>query len=193
MTKTLRSSTVISARVSSDTKARFAALAVRHQLSESGLLAKMVDEVLKANVQITRESCNMCDMHDSTDDEIATDRITLRLRIGDRRLAAERARVRGMKTSTYLAMLIHNHVRDAAVLPPDELDQIRMIGARLAALGRQLPKFGMPNSSAATRASVVDDLLLLTRREVEAARQATAAVVRQNLISWETGSEASRA
>lgn len=189
MTKTLRSSTVISARMSSEANARFAALAVRHQLSESGLLAKMVDEVLKANGQITRESCGT---HDSTDDDIATDRITLRLRNGDRRLAAELARAREMKTSTYLAMLIHNHVRDAAVLPPDELDQIRIIGARLAALGRQLSKFGMPNSSAATRASVLDDLLLLTRREVEAARQATAAVVRQNLISWEAGSEANR-
>lgn len=49
MTKAPRSSTVISARVSSDTKASFAALATRHRLSESSLLAKMVHEVIQSN------------------------------------------------------------------------------------------------------------------------------------------------
>ena len=74
----------------------------------------------------------------SSVDGVAADRITLRLRHGDRTLAAERAGACGMKTGSYLAMLIHNHVRGSAVLPPNELDLIKATGAQLAALGRQL-------------------------------------------------------
>jgi hypothetical protein len=178
MTKTSRSSRVIATRMSPDTRAHFAALAARHQLSESGLLAKMVNEVLRSNSAGAR---------DSNADGVAADRITLRLRQGDRALAAERAHSRGMKTASYLALLIHNHVHDAAVLPPNDLDQIKVTGARLAALGRQLRMFGMPNTLPEPVASDLGEAIASVRREVEAAREATAAVVRRNLISWETG------
>ena len=94
-----------------------------------------------------------------------------------------------MKTGSYLAMLIHNHVRGSAVLPPNELDLIKATGAQLAALGRQLRMLGMPNSLTEPVASDLRDAIALARREIEAAREATAAVVRRNLASWETGSE----
>jgi hypothetical protein len=94
-----------------------------------------------------------------------------------------------MKTGSYLALLIHNHVCGSAVLPPKELDQLRAACAQLAALGRQLRRFGMPNTLAEPAISELGDAIALARREVEVAREATAAVVRRNLISWETGSE----
>ncbi|RST50074.1 hypothetical protein EJI01_22510 [Variovorax sp. MHTC-1] len=180
---------MIGTRVSSDTRARFAALAARHQLSESGLLAKLIDEVLKANRPAARESGEQRLERDPTVGGVAEDRITLRLRNGDRTLAAKRAGTRGMKTGSYLTMLIHNHVRGSAVLPPSELDQIRATGAQLAALARQLRRFGMPNTLADPVTSELRDAIALTRREIEAAREVTAAVVRRNLISWETSSE----
>jgi hypothetical protein len=192
MTRTSRSS-VIGIRVSSDTRARFAALAARHQLSESGLLSKLVDEVLKASGLAVRESGEQRGARIPIVDGAAEDRITLRLRNGDRTLAAERAGARGMRTGSYLAMLIHNHVRGTAVLPPNELDLIKATGAQLAALGRQLRMLGMPNTLAEPAASELRDAIALARREVEAARDATAAVVRRNLISWETGSEVGNA
>jgi hypothetical protein len=187
MTKTSRPSCVISARVSSDTRARFAALAARHHLSASRLLAKMVDEVLETNGAIARESSGPRSAGDSDGGVGATDRIALRLRRGDRALAAQRAGARGMKTGSYLSMLIHNHVRASAVLPPDELDQIRAVVGQLAALGRQLRLFGMPNTPTGATTSELGDAITLVRREVELAREVTAAVVRRNLISWETG------
>ena len=98
-----------------------------------------------------------------------------------------------MKTGSYLALLIHNHVRRSAVLPPGELDQIRVTCAQLAALGRQLRRFGMPNNAADPVVSDLGDAMALVLREVEVAREATAAVVRHNLISWETGSETGHA
>lgn len=188
MTKTSPSS-VIGIRVSSDTRARFGALAARHQLSESGLLSKLVDEVLKANTPEAHEPGEQRVARDANVDGAEEDRITLRLRNGDRTLAAERARARGMRTGSYLTMLVHNHVRGSAVLPPKDLDLIKATGAQLAALGRQLRMFGMPNILAEPMASELRDVIALARREIEAVHEATAAVVRRNLMSWETSSE----
>ena len=92
-----------------------------------------------------------------------------------------------MKTCSYLALLIHNHVRDATVLPPNELDQIKVTNAQLAGLGRQLRTFGMPNTQPGPATPDLGEAIATVRREVEAAREATAAIVRRNLISWETG------
>jgi hypothetical protein len=185
MTKTSRPSRVIGTRVSPDKKARFAALAARHHLSAAGLLAKMVDEVLKTHGDISLGSAEQRSPNEPESSAGLADRITLRLRQGDRALVARRARDRGMKTGSYLTLLIHNHVRDAAVLPPNELDQIKATAAQLGALQRQLRMFGMPN----TLSQPVSDLsetIARVRQEVEVAREATAALVRRNLISWET-------
>jgi hypothetical protein len=145
--------------------------------------------MLKANSPVAGEPGEQRAARASSADGAAEDRITLRLRNGDRTLAAERAGARGMKTGSYLALLIHNHVRGSAVLPPNELDLVKSTGAHLAALGRQLRMIGMPNTLAEPAASELRDAIALARREIEAAREATAAIVRRNLISWESGSE----
>jgi hypothetical protein len=182
-------SAVISMRLPSETKSRFVALAARHQLSESTLLAKLVDEVLKSNGGPAGEQSAHGAEPGPDVGAAVDDRITLRLRHGDRTLAAERAGTRGMKTGSYLVMLIHNHVRGSAVIPPNELGAIKAVAAQLAALTRQLRRFGMPNTLAEPLTTELRDAIALARREVEAAREATAAVVRRNLISWETGGE----
>jgi hypothetical protein len=189
MTKALRSNAVISARVSPDTKASFAALAARHRLSESRLLAKMVHEVIRSSGPIAPGSNALRAGVDSEGGIGAANRITLRLRPGDRMSAAKRARARDMKTGSYLALLIHNHVHASAVLPSSELAQIKAVGAQLAALGRQLRVFGMTNIPTGSAALELAEAITRVRREVESAREATAAVVRRNLISWETGGE----
>jgi hypothetical protein len=48
---------------------------------------------------------------------------------------------------------------------------------------------GMPNTLAEPAASELRDAIALARREIEAAREAAGAIVRRNLISWESGSE----
>ena len=180
-------SAVISMRVPPDVKARFAALAARHQLTESGLLAKLIDEVLRSNEPGVAASGLVADASDPATDAASGERITLRLRHGDRMRSAERAGARGMRTGTYLALLVHNHVCASDVLPPRELDLIKAVGAQLAALGRQLRMFDMPNTLAEPMASELRDLLAHVRHDVESAREASAAVVRRNLMSWEAG------
>ncbi|MFV0672924.1 MULTISPECIES: hypothetical protein [unclassified Variovorax] len=184
MTKTSRSS-VIGIRVSAETRTRFAALAARHQLTEAGLLAKLVDEVLRTNAPTTVSSSTHAPRASDTG-RLSEDRITLRLRADDRALIADRAEARGMKPGNYLAMLIHNHLHGPVVLPPEELNQIEATCAQLAALGRQFRMFGLPNTATQPQASEIIDALALARREIEQARRATAAIVQRNLVSWET-------
>jgi len=93
-----------------------------------------------------------------------------------------------MKPGSYLAMLIHNHLRSPVVLPPKELAQIKVTCAHLAALGRQFRMFGLPNNVTPPQASEICDALSLARRVVEQAREATAAIAQRNLISWEVRS-----
>ena len=119
MTSTSRSS-VIGLRVSSEKRASFATLAAHHRLTESGLLCRLVDEVLRSNTATRSAAAVDSKACDGRVDLVAEDRITLRLRPGDRTLAAERAGARGMKTGTYLALLIHNHVSASDVLPPGD-------------------------------------------------------------------------
>ena len=184
MTKTSRSS-VIGTRVSAETRTRFAALAARHQLTEAGLLARLVDEVLRTNAPTTVSSSTHAPRASDTG-RLSEDRITLRLRAGDRALIAERAELRGMKPGSYLAMLIRNHVHGPVVLPPNELTQIKATCAQLAALERRFRMFGLPNTATQPQASEIIDALALARREIEQARRATAAIVQRSLVSWET-------
>ncbi|MDM0030391.1 hypothetical protein [Variovorax saccharolyticus] len=173
-------SAVIGTRSSSDTKARFAALAARRGLTESALLALLIDEVLGSNSDDALPTSGR-----STEAGCTTERVTLRLRPGDRALVDLRAAARRMKTASYLSMLVRSHVRAAPVMPPSELEALRCAAGLLAALLRQVrvtETSGQPG-----RTQVDSELLIDVGRAVESVRDAVAAVVRTNLRSWETG------
>lgn len=184
MTSRLASS-VIGARVSDETRTRFAALAAQHQLSVSALMAKLIDGVLTGNASPSRGGGETARLPDAFDGTPADDRLSLRLRRGDRAQADARATARGMRTGTYLALLIHNHVRAIDVLPPHELDVVKGLGAHIAELGRELRAFAAPNTLSADDLSELRDLMEQLRREVAAAREAASHVVKRNLQSWE--------
>src|SRR3954470_23356149 len=131
-----RRTAVIGARTSSETKARFAALAAQLGLTESALLGLLVDKVLAGNPAFDGPDAQ----HRLADPGSANDRLTLRLRPGDRALADAIAAARRMKTSSYLAMLVRAHVRSSAIMPPAELEELRCMAGHLAAIGRQLRK-----------------------------------------------------
>lgn len=178
-------SVVIGMRTSSETKARFAELALRQGLTESALLALLVDKVLAASAvdgaRIAIET------ERTRDGECANDRLTLRLRPGDRALAAAKAAARRMKTASYLAMLVRTHVRGSPVMPPAEIDELKVTAGHLAAIARQLRSLGSPSVAAAAQTAATRDLLIGVGQTVENVREAVAAVVRTNLISWEAG------
>jgi hypothetical protein len=174
---------VLGTRTSSETKARFAALAAQQGLTESALLGLLVDKLLAANVA----HGTFPTVGRRPDEGRAGERLTLRLRPGDRALADTKARARRMKTSSYLAMLVRAHVRSAAVMPPAELEELKCLAGHLAALGRQLRCVVAAERVQGMSAAVSQELLVEVGTTVESVREAVSSVVRMNLINWGAG------
>lgn len=97
---TASQSAVISTRLPSEVKARFAALAAQHGLTASGLVAKLVSEVLRGNVSATVDSSNAAAKRVDGVESRGEDRLTVRLRQGDRGRAEGLAQARGIKPAT---------------------------------------------------------------------------------------------
>jgi hypothetical protein len=180
---------VLSTRASTETKANFAALAARQGLSESALLALLVEKVVFQNaVGNVLAATDVTPAIDSQGDR-AIDRMTLRLRPGDRALADARASARRMKTASYLSMLIRTHVRGVPVMPPAELDELKALAGHLASIGRQFRALGEARTVAsyATASVTVEARMNEVCDVVDTVRESVAAVVRMNLISSEAG------
>ncbi|MEO8250594.1 MAG: hypothetical protein ABI589_14630, partial [Burkholderiales bacterium] len=92
------SNPLIATRAAPAKKAQFAALAARQRLTESALLTLLIDKVLDQNPQPAAPGDP--DRGTSDSDPPATDRITLRLRPGDRERLEARADARSMKLSS---------------------------------------------------------------------------------------------
>jgi len=169
-------SSLIATRASSAKKAAFAALAASRDMSESALLTVLIDTVLASNaaavLDLPAGSCT------------ATDRITLRLRPGDRALLDARAAARRMAPSSYLVALVRAHLRREAPLPADELATLKLTVAQLSAMLRQLRAplvEGAPHQSSDTARALHD-----IAARIDDLRQQVAGVVRTHLISWES-------
>jgi hypothetical protein len=170
----------VAARTSPEKKARFAALAASRGTSASALLTLLMDTVLEQN---DVSSCAA----PKVGADVATERVSLRLRCGDRRRVEVRAAARNMKPATYLVALIRAHVRHDAPLPTAELNALKVAVGQLSAVGRNLNQ--LVHASHAGAAPVGE--LVVTLREtvarVEDVRRYVADLVRGNLMSWEAG------
>jgi hypothetical protein len=173
-------SAVLSLRIATQKKARFSALAGQRGMSESALLSLMVDRVLDVHADEgaleTREQ--------SGDVGCANDRITVRLRRGDRVRVAVLAAQRQLKTSTYLAMLVRTHVHGAAVMPGAELEELRRLAASLAALGRQLRALERGPAALGQPTLPERQLLLDVSHTVTHLRDAVTDLVSANARAW---------
>ena len=109
------------------------------------------------------------------------EQVSLGLFPGDLAHVSARAASRHMKLGTYLAALVHGHVRREPSLPVPELNVLKVTVAHLAALSRQLQSHGAAVSSG----DLGSDLRDVASR-VEAVRQQVADIVRANVKSWET-------
>ena len=173
---------VVSTRVPRETKAALASLASRQGLTESALLALSIDRLLGGSLAAGTHNV----VTEMPDPRRASDRVTLRLRPGDRALAEARAASRHMKTSRYLSMLIRSHVRAAPVMPPAELDALKALAGRLGAIERDLKMMCAPRAEPSSTSCPADGLMELAGA-VHSVREVVASVVRANLMSWEAG------
>jgi hypothetical protein len=106
----------IVARVAMETKARLHALAERQQLSESALVRRLVEMVLReAGV------APIITGGPSDGPPLRSARLMIRLRPDDQILLGDRAAARGMAPATYVSVLTRSHLRSLPPLPKDEL------------------------------------------------------------------------
>jgi hypothetical protein len=170
----------ITARPTPEEKRLFAAVAARRQISESTLALIAIRALLDSDIP---------DLPANRSSGPAVDRITIRLRPGDRDAIRQRAAERRMKDSAYIAALVRGHVAANPPLATHELAAFKVAVSALAWFGRVLARTAREAAQAGvlprdlqqdlgrSRALVVD----VERRMHEFARAA--------LVTWESRAE----
>jgi hypothetical protein len=171
----------IAARVSAETKSRFAALAVHQHLSESALLKRLVDLALlgSAAPSLTQPI--------QTHIGARGERLSIRLQGDDRRLLAERAASRHIPSATYVSALVRAHLTCQVPLSKEEIRALKGSVAALVALGRVLN----PIARAAHQGEQVQvpgrDHLESMLNICEALREHFHGLLKANQASWVSG------
>jgi hypothetical protein len=170
----------ITARPTPAEKERFATLAASRGMSESTLALIAIRSLL---------ACKDVSETDAAPRhrERSTDRITIRLRPGDRRVINERANRREMKASTYLAALVRAHIATNPPIPENELAAYKHGVILLAGLGRLLTRISRDGPKAGNMPKDLQEELSRTRAMVAGLEKVTGKLVCAALKSWESG------
>jgi hypothetical protein len=114
-------------------------------------------------------------------------RVYVRLRSDDRLLLEARASARGMRPATYISVLTRCHLRQLPPLPKEELLTLKHSIGELAAIGRNLNQIARAaNEGGRLPGSAREDFRAMLK-VCEALRESTKALLKANLISWESG------
>ncbi len=168
-------------RVSSETKQRFTALARHQGLSESALLARMVDASL---VSVGAAPPPV----EAVEPVAASGRISVRLLPDDLLWVRERAVSRSLPTSTYISLLVRAHLRSLAPLPNEELAAPKRSVAELGAIGRNLNQIARHLNQGGGVGPTQADLHALLRA-CTGLRDHVKSLINTNLASWQAGYE----
>jgi hypothetical protein len=171
----------IAARVSSETKSRLRSLAQRQQLSESALLKRLVEMVLRSAGDLEGEGLPL------ESPVRVPRRIYVRLRHEDHLLLRERAAARGMAGATYVSVLIRSHLRRLPPLPRDELDALKRTVAALGAIGRNLNQIAGAASQGAGPGTAGTETLTALLKACILLRSHVKNLIKANVNSWELG------
>ena len=184
----------LKAHVSPEIKLQAKAVAEREFLSEAAWLKRLVLREIRV--------CE--DAHSGARELCQTDRIRrqsrakeqtsgcgkpvlVRLRGEDRLLIDARAEARGMRSATYVSVLIRSHLRKLVPLPKDELLALKRSIAELATIGRNINQIAkIVNEGGRAPGSVREEFRAMLKI-CEALRDNTKTLMKSNEISWQTG------
>ena len=174
---------LITARVTSEMKERFRAVACYQGLSESTLLKRLVEAALLTAAAVRPQ------VPESIEPVAVGGKISVRLRTDDLLLLRERAKARAMPTSTYMSLLLRSHLRSVTPLPTAELDVLKRSVAEISAIGRNLNQIAraVNQGEGPTVASKADLQALL--RALNGMRVHIKSLINSNLESWRSGYE----
>jgi hypothetical protein len=174
---------LITARVTSEMKERFAAAARCQALSESALLKRLV---IAALLTATTPQPAVTE----TVGPVPIDgKITVRLRTDDLLLLRERAKARVMPTSTYVSFLIRSHLRALTPLSTAELVALKRSVAEVGAIGRNLNQIARAVNQGERPSGPSKADLQALLRALMGLRVHIKALVNVNLASWRSGYE----
>ena len=166
----------ITARPTPGEKRLFAAVAARRQISESMLALIAVRALLDSDVP---------DLPANRSSGPAVDRITIRLRPGDRLAIRQRAAERRMKDSAYIAALVRGHVAAAPPLITHELAAFKLAVSVLAEFGRVLARSAREAAQSGVLPRDLQQDLNRSRALVADLERRLHAFVRAALVAWE--------
>ena len=174
---------LITARVTSKMKERFAAVARYQALSESALLKRLVEAALLTVTVVQPQVTEV------VEPVPIGGKISVRLRSDDLLQLRERAKARTMPTSTYVSLLIRSHLRALAPLPNAELAALKRSVAEISAMGRNLNQIarGVNQGQRPNDLSKADLQAML--RALNGLHAHFKALINANLASWQRGYE----
>ena len=170
----------ITARPTAQEKRLFAELAALTGVSESELALKAIRMMLSFNSPPTGE------LSPVKRNAPATDRITIRLRPGDRTALDLRADARGVVASRYIAALVRAHIAASPPLTVAELAILKEGVSVLAKLSRALSRTAHGILQGGSIPAELQKELSLTRSVVSALEQRTHGLAKSALITWES-------
>jgi hypothetical protein len=156
----------------------FAAVASRRQLSESALALIAIRALLDSDVS---------DLPPITSSNgPAVDRITIRLRPGDRLAIGQRAAERRMKDSAYIAALVRGHVAANPPLATHELAAFKTAVSVLAGFGRLLARTAREAAQAGVMPRDLQQDLSRSRALVADVERRMHEFAQAALVTWES-------
>lgn len=170
----------ITARPTPAEKQRFAELAAARGVSESALALIAIRALSASNpAPIGAPAAE-------SGRQPAIDRITIRLRPGDRHALNQRAAQRGIRPSRYVAALVRTHIATSPPLTIEELSVLKQGVAALAMLSRALSHTARSMAQGGPLPPNVQTELSQTRAVVAAIEQRTHDLARSALVTWES-------
>jgi hypothetical protein len=168
----------ITARPTPQEKRSFADVAAKLRVSESTLALIAIRTFLDSNVP------DLPPRTSSTNP--AVDRITIRLRPGDRLAIRNRAAERRMKDSAYIAALVRGHVAANPPLATHELAVFKAAVSLLAAFSRLLARTAREEAQRGVLSGDLQQDLSRTRALISEVERRMHEFARAALVTWES-------
>lgn len=168
-------------RVTPEMKTLLRMQAEREQITESALVRQFLDVMLR------RSAAEGFPKLETLERRSLNARLSVSLAPEDRMLLCERATARGMRSATYVSVLVRAHLRNLRPLPKEELAALKRSVAELGAIGRNLNQIArVANQSGKLSGPGREDLRAMLK-VAEALRDHMKALIRANQYSWEQG------
>lgn len=168
-------------RVTPEMKTLLRMLAEREQVTESALVRQLVEVMLR------RSAIEGFPKLETLERRSLDARLSISLAPEDRMLLCERATARGMRSATYVSVLVRSHLRNLAPLPKEELSALKRSVAELGAIGRNLNQIARAASQGAKPNGPGREDLRAMLKIAQALRDHVKGLIRANQSSWEQG------